>query len=349
LPAAQYNEQGERLAWNGRVTPALERRCTRCNATHPETPTHFRFLTRQSRYHPHCRECERIHRRERQHALPRRTRVARGVALGTDRRFGIEIEFFGIRRETAKAALIEAGLRVSASNRTKTKWRIRADGSVNGQGCHEGGSGLEAVSPPMKGTDGLNQARLALQALRVAGAQIDRSCGLHVHLEVADIRLDGIKWFCRSWYSNQELIHALVPRSRRMQTSGFCRRLGSTHIRQIENDFDGRYGAPLGRYWEVNVHSFPKYGTLEIRLHSGTLNFSKTEAWIKMLMGMMDACKAAEAPIAPHEGLHHFFETIGLEAPMRDRMYRRAERFGYARLVQLPAADHVGELREAVA
>ena len=48
------------------------------------------------------------------------------------------------------------------------------------------------------------------------------------------------------------------------------------------------------RYMTVNLQSYVKYGTIEIRQHGGTTDFEKMEAWIILMYQLLDVAKQEE-------------------------------------------------------
>lgn len=93
---------------------------------------------------------------------------------------------------------------------------------------------------------------------------VNSSCGLHVHFDQRGKAFDTVlakaKIVDRWLYSLRELL----PDSRR------------------ENRY-ARFGISQNdRYRAVNVCSFSKHNTLEIRVHSGTCDYQKVIAWIRL-------------------------------------------------------------------
>jgi len=46
------------------------------------------------------------------------------------------------------------------------------------------------------------------------------------------------------------------------------------------------------RYVSLNLESFDRHGTIEVRLHQGTLNGRKAVAWAEFIAGLVDYSKA---------------------------------------------------------
>ena len=207
------------------------------------------------------------------------------------RRFGVEIEFNGITKSEAYDALLNAGINVrdeGYNHRTRNYWKLTYDASVNSRGCQQA-YGHELVSPPLSGEDGYATMATALDALREAGGSVDRTCGIHVHHDMLGLNGTEISTFARLFYRAQDSIDLLVAPSRRFN-SGYTRRLLSNEIGDIVQHFTAYRTAPyVDRYRSLNCQSFPKYGTMEIRQHQGTLVPAKLGAWVKLGQSLVQA------------------------------------------------------------
>lgn len=103
--------------------------------------------------------------------------------------------------------------------------------------------------------------------LSECGAAVNSSCGLHVHLNAFTAGLTKEK-IARRLIATLDWLPYLMPESRRRNT--YCR-----NNKQMRSRGD--------RYRMVNRQSFYCKGTIEIRLHSGTLDFYKIKNWIELL------------------------------------------------------------------
>ena len=214
-----------------------------------------------------CRECVRRYNREQ-----------RARRQGNDRKFGVEIECI-VDRDALDRELRARGLSVYNSGYTHqvmASWKIVTDASVM--------NGYELVSPPLKGARGLRELKKACDALDAAGATVNRSCGLHVHHEVADLTAEQFGRLFRVWANNQRGTDGLVAASRR--GCNWARPLSEREVAHCEQapigDVDGlrRHFSYADRYRSLNVAAFPRYGTVEVRQHQGTTNYTKIAAWV---------------------------------------------------------------------
>lgn len=259
------------------------------------------------------------------HSAVRSARRRRG---STARKFGVEVEFNGCTKQAAIDALRAAGLDVrdeDYNHQTRSWWKVVYDGSVRNTGTG-GAYGWELVSPPLAGEAGREQVRVALRALREAGARVDRTCGLHVHHDMVDMTGEEIAGFVQFYVHRQDAFDTLVSASRRRNT-GYARRMSAQELDAVIASFTTFRRAPadVHRYRTVNVQSFPKYGTIEIRQHQGTLNARKVLAWISLGQAAIQAVKD-DVDEQIGASVHDMLDDLGPRLDDRNRQYlaRRA-------------------------
>jgi len=205
--------------------------------------------------------------------------------------FGIEIECVGVNTTTAKQALEAAGI-VCENNgynhNTRPVWKVVTDGSLSSRD-----GSCEVVSPILRGTDGLTEVRTVMAVLRTAGARINQSCGMHIHIGVDRltqthqtriIRAYG-KW---SWaFTGLILQRRVGNRWAQLRTASGTERLAV----EWENSSDGRSTASRhDRYYAFNIASYQRHGTFEMRAHHGSLNGMNASAWVAMQTAFFQAC-----------------------------------------------------------
>lgn len=259
---------------------ANERRCTQCDTWLPETEANFSWGANRYRYNAWCKPCVRAYRRN-----------TVSANVGTGRRFGVEIEFIGSSNAVA-AAMVAVGLSCSVQSYnhrvSRTSWKIVPDGSVQ--------NGAELVSPILRGADGFAQLVKVGEALAAANATVNKSTGLHVHHDVRDLTVSAFRTLVHSWHDSQAAIDELVSKSRRANRSQWCQALTSYELEAIDGIQDmartgnTRYALQRGtRYRTLNLHSYPKYGTVEVRQHQGTTDDVKIAAWVRFGQAMIEA------------------------------------------------------------
>lgn len=205
------------------------------------------------------------------------------------RTFGIELEIFGATRQMLISKLRAEGINVqdeAYNHTTRNHWKIVTDGSIRGE------HGNEIVSPVLRGMDGIEQIKKVCIALGKAGAQVNKTCGFHVHLGANDLNLENMKALVRSYINLENPIDAIMPESRRGNSNSYCKNLTSVsgidgkitnaaNMTQLVNAFGGRY-------FKLNLQSITRHGTVEFRQHSGTITFSKIKNWLLICARMVE-------------------------------------------------------------
>lgn len=251
------------------------------------------------------------------------------------RRFGVEIEFTGTSRRAVAARLLELDptfpVEVQHYNHhVQSVWKLINDASVT-SGVGDGG--MEAVSPILQGEEGYRQLSLMLTAIVETGGKVDKSCGLHIHHDANDLTPAQVAKLVGIYVTNQHLMDQLVSRSRRAGAARYCMPVSTDEHDRIQDTLKGghRVGAHLvSRFKTINVMSYPKYGTIEIRQHQGTLSTKKITAWHKVGQAMVHAAMdPAEATAPRFEALPdlmaYLTEKGGLDAGTAAYMLERAE------------------------
>lgn len=210
------------------------------------------------------------------------------MPLTVSRSFGVEIEFcYSGRYDVLLAKLREAGLSANIEwdndHVSYSSWKIVEDCSVS--------NGAELVSPILRGEDGLEQIKKATKVLREAGCTVDRTCGLHVHVNAVECTVKQLVNVLRRYAANEHTIDTYMPRSRRENRNSFCYTLRNMNFDRLETFEDmNRVGNNMrnGRFHKVNVSSFVRQGTIEFRHHSGTLNATKINNWVQFCIGFLE-------------------------------------------------------------
>jgi len=200
-----------------------------------------------------------------------------------DRSFGIEIEFNTNSQGGARyirPLLKEAGF---------SHWyNLSHDGSE-----------LEISSPILVGKDGLEQVKGVMTCLRAAGCKTNRADGLHVHHDASDFREkpEMVIRAAESWLNNQDNITQFCATRRR--GSYVCGDLTEDILNTMKQL---RYGlnpwdVSGGKYRALNTSAISYHGTIEFRLHEGTLNFDIAAAWIAFGQAFLESVKRYKKPI----------------------------------------------------
>ena len=139
--------------------------------------------------------------------------------------------------------------------------RAVSDASIRPNSSSETPAEIKAVFPR-----GMLEPRLykLTEKLKALGMKCNKTCGLHVHFDMRGRTEEEVVKIAKRTDKWLKALQELVPASRRNQT--YCKWGVSTS----------------DRYRAVNVCSFSKYKTLEIRLHSATFDYAKILSWVRL-------------------------------------------------------------------
>jgi hypothetical protein len=204
--------------------------------------------------------------------------------------FGIEIECIGLTESRAARALTDAGFSCRAEGYTHTvmsTWKVVHDGSLSSRN-----GSCEVVSPILRGNDGLNEVRSVMKVLRDAGASINVSCGMHIHIGVDNaltpLQQANVISAHQHW---QPAFDSLLTLRRTTET-----RWASRRSRRGAQEIADAWTTPnrIGtgsRYHSLNIAAFSRYGTFEMRSHHGSLNGTNATAWIALHLAFIECVK----------------------------------------------------------
>jgi hypothetical protein len=149
---------------------------------------------------------------------------------------------------------------------------------------------LRVLAPEYKIHDVI---RKVCKVLKQAGAYVNRSCGLHVHL---DMRNREVQKAYSNLVSVEKWLYAMNPKSRR--NNDFCRPAPSGNFEEAKN---------AGRYRSINAVAYDELRTLEVRVHAGTVNATKINNWIRVLLAAVN--RGVGNAVTPEE----FTRSLGLK------------------------------------
>lgn len=173
------------------------------------------------------------------------------------------------------------------------RWVTETDGSLR---CRITGKTAEIVSPILHGQAGLAHARRIMKAVVRAGGKVNKTCGTHVTMGVANCSARFVRMgeaakakvagrIIEAYDYFWGVFCGLVSPSRRDPQEGgyYCKRpLVTRHYGETRFGMGTKsyYQANLGsmtngKYSAVNIASFRSSGIIEFRMHNGTLNGQK--------------------------------------------------------------------------
>ena len=198
---------------------------------------------------------------------------------------GVEIECFNINKQSVINTLNAQRVKAIATGYNHTDYadtyKLGSDSSINGY------DSCEVVSPVL---NNLNSLKKVCKVINEAGAQVNRSCGLHVHFGAKDLTIAQWVRIIRNYAALESIIDSFMPMSRRGDNNTYCKSIRSHADRCVNaTDMNDIYDAfDYDRYHKVNVMAFRGHKTIEFRHHSGTTDFKKIENWINFLRGLIE-------------------------------------------------------------
>jgi hypothetical protein len=223
-------------------------------------------------------------------------------------------------------------------------------------------SGFEINTAPAGGDLFCDQVTDICAALAEGGAKATRACGLHVHADARDLGYWELRRLIRVYALVEDALYEVVAPSR--ANSSYCARCGPEYLAWLERGFspkdvkgavfqavykrekrrhktaEGRYYSKLhlgadkyhsARYQGLNVHSWFHRGTVECRVHSGTVCRDKVVNWGVLWAALVDyAATRTEADVRALGELRAPFDRLMLIAPtdtVRDHLVARRLHF----------------------
>lgn len=212
----------------------------------------------------------------------------------TDRKYGIEIEMVSdSSHEEVAEALSNEDIpcrNESWGSPTRTYWKTTTDSSIRQMNYDHA---IELISPPLSGVSGLESIQNVCRAINNIGVDVNRTCGLHVHVDADGLEARNIRNVVTAWMRYEPIIDTFLPSSRR-SGNGHCHPLpknnhitlvGARSKRRVE-----RLANPEGRYYKLNLKSLSKHGTLEFRHHSGTTASEKIIRNVQFCLAFVESC-----------------------------------------------------------
>lgn len=198
------------------------------------------------------------------------------------RSWGLELECY-----------LDRGASVPESWKPPIGWGKGTDGSIAPPYPTES---AEFRSPPYFGDAGLTKMVRDIWDIRRAGwGGINRSCGTHLHISMDGCDEEDYRAIHKFARAFEDQVFELVAPSRR----------------------DNRYCRPLGcrldmrnRYRWTNFCSLRDLGTIEVRLHQGTMSPIRVKMWACLMLRFMEvAIRLGRQRCLPKKPL---FDVLGL-------------------------------------
>lgn len=191
--------------------------------------------------------------------------------------FGVEIECLvaaSLMRESATRN--EMPFQYEGYNHTDNNhyYKFVSDSSIRGE------NPIECVSPVLTGREGMKSLENCCKALNEAGAQVNRSTGLHVHIGAQNLSDEAYVNVFKNYQKLESVIDTFMANSRRDNNSQWCRTLQSFCFDICMTKHDVLSVMNANRYFKVNACSYDRHKTIEFRQHQGSTDFEKISNWV---------------------------------------------------------------------
>ncbi len=244
-----------------------------------------------------------------------------------DQCFGVEVEMTGISRRQAADALAEyfgttpqyLGTYYDTWGVTDPEgkmWKLMSDGSIRPERkTAEGYTSnfprsmgsrdyqVEMVTPKLTYAE-LPKLQECVRRVRKAGAKVNGSCGIHVHVDASNHNRQSLKNLIGIMYSKEDILFKALQVSE-SRAERWCQKVREPMLRQarqlssdetkdltqleqvwyeghVENDEHYNWT----RYHALNLHSVFYRGTVEWRCFNATLHAGKIAAYVNLCLAI---------------------------------------------------------------
>ena len=229
-------------------------------------------------------------------------------------RFGIEIEMTGITR--AAAAKVIAGYfntmathvgggydAYAVRDDQGRQWKIVFDSSIHAETRREYTNNddykVEFVSPICLYQD-IEPLQEIIRKLRVAGAKVNSSCGIHVHVDASTHSAKTLRNIVNIMAAKEDLLYKALQVD--VARERYCRKADTRFLDEMNHQrpssmdqletiwYNGRSGRNWhydnSRYHGLNLHSVFTKGTIEFRLFNSTLHAGEIKSYIQLCLAI---------------------------------------------------------------
>ena len=156
------------------------------------------------------------------------------------------------------------------------QFKLVPDSSISGH------SPAECVTPALNGSrDGFKALKSCCDSLTEAGASVNVSCGLHVHIGAENITDEHYINVFKNYQMLEDAIDSIVSASRR--NSRWCRSIRNYDFSDCTTKDDVFETLGGDRYRKVNPVAYVAHRTIEFRQHQGTVSYTKIRKWVNFL------------------------------------------------------------------
>ena len=230
-------------------------------------------------------------------------------------RFGIEMEMTGITRKKAAEVIaayfdtheVYDGGSYDAYHVTDGQgrnWKVVSDASIH-PAARDGRSAstlykVEVVSPICHYED-IETIQELVRKLRHAGACVNRSCGIHIHVDAAPHSVKTLRNLVNIMVSKEDLLYKALAVDVAREDH-YCQKTDLSFLEELNRkkpksieifeemwyhgDSRSYDHYDETRYHALNLHSVFSKGTIEFRLLNGTMHAGKVKTYIQLSLAI---------------------------------------------------------------
>ena len=230
-------------------------------------------------------------------------------------RFGIEMEMTGITRKKAAEVIaayfdtheVYDGGSYYAYHVTDGQgrnWKVVSDASIH-PAARDGRSAstlykVEVVSPICHYED-IETIQELVRKLRHAGACVNRSCGIHIHVDAAPHSVKTLRNLVNIMVSKEDLLYKALAVDVAREDH-YCQKTDLSFLEELNRkkpksieifeemwyhgDSRSYDHYDETRYHALNLHSVFSKGTIEFRLFNGTMHAGKVKTYIQLSLAI---------------------------------------------------------------
>lgn len=183
---------------------------------------------------------------------------------------------------------------------------------------------------------------------KTAKATVNTSCGYHLHVSNHSFFVKkNINRIVFLWCAIEDVLISTQPESR--YNNRYCRRKLRDLLNYYESDIPTakvqliNYLGGIDRYCNLNLKSLRQHGTIEIRLHAGTVDPVKIKMWIELISAFFtyaltkynhkEVLEIFNTNISD-EKIDQVFKILNLKREVREHFKARIAKFGFTRLTR---------------
>ena len=200
--------------------------------------------------------------------------------------FGVEIECYNVIPRDLESIAAAHGLAMHAeayNHTTKQHYKLVSDASIRGN------NGIECVTPVLRAKQGFDSLKACCESLAEAGAKVNRSTGLHIHVGSVTITTQQYVNTFVNYMFLEQVIDSFMAQSRRANNNRYCRSL--VYAKELLKNAMTKEEISLilnnSRFHKVNPCSFTRHHTIEFRQHQGTIDYEKISNWARFCIKLV--------------------------------------------------------------